>query len=142
MLGLEAMERILKESKSFMLGVCACGCSVTIPVRTREGLIRRFGYQHNMKFLHKYGQESSRWKNGTTRMKKGYVIDSKKNYIHRLVWEEHNKASLLKWADVHHINGKRDDNVWYNLQAMIKSKHSRDYSGMKKNMKDRFCFVL
>lgn len=47
---------------------------------------------------------------------------------HRLVWEEHNKASLLPWTDVHHINGDRADNRPENLEAMMKGQHTRNHN--------------
>jgi len=74
-------------------------------------------------------------------MNNGYLCNTNKKLIHRVVWEEHHNACLLKWADVHHKNGIRDDNVWYNLEAMMKSRHSREYSGKKIDMTNRFCFI-
>ena len=52
---------------------------------------------------------------------------------HRLVYEEYHKCCLLPWTDVHHLNGKRDDNRIENLEAMMHGQHTKithrkDYS--------------
>ena len=49
----------------------------------------------------------------------GYVLE------HRLVWEQHNKAILLPYADVHHIDKNKINNDINNLQAMIHNQHMK-----------------
>lgn len=51
---------------------------------------------------------------------------TKENYVkeHRLIWEQHHKASLLPWAHIHHINGIRDDNRIENLQGLTHGQHT------------------
>lgn len=68
----------------------------------------------------------------------GYILEYSPNhhfaqksghvYQHRLVWERHNKATLLPWGIIRHKNGKTDDNRIENLKAMMyndKAKFSR-----------------
>jgi hypothetical protein len=49
--------------------------------------------------------------------KQGYVLE------HRLVYEQYHKCSLLPWADIHHVNGKKDDNRIENLQPYTHGQH-------------------
>lgn len=70
--------------------------------------------------------------------RKGYVrimntshpFVSSNGYVpeHRLVWEEHNKAILLPWTDIHHINGVRDDNRIENLKPVFHRQHTIDHN--------------
>jgi hypothetical protein len=53
---------------------------------------------------------------------------------HRLVWEKHNNAILLPWANVHHINRVKTDNRIENLEAMMNAEHQRKYSNGKDRM--------
>ena len=55
----------------------------------------------------------------------GYVRE------HRLVWEKHNKAILLPWADVHHINENIQDNRIENLQAMTHGQHRSKHKKLR-----------
>jgi hypothetical protein len=51
--------------------------------------------------------------------KNGYVMK------HRYVWEQHHKASLLLWAEVHHIDNNPRNNEITNLVAMMSYQHQR-----------------
>jgi hypothetical protein len=42
---------------------------------------------------------------------------------HRIIWEEINKACLLRWGIVHHINNIKSDNRIENLFAMSSREH-------------------
>jgi len=60
--------------------------------------------------------------------KQGYIIVKTANgwkREHRVIWEEHHKASLLSWIHIHHKNGNRQDNRIENLEAMPKPNHSK-----------------
>ena len=60
-----------------------------------------------------------------------------RKYLHRLVWEEYNKACLLHWITVHHINHIKTDNRIENLEAMMHSDHVILHK--TKDMNDRVC---
>lgn len=77
----------------------------------------------------KKGKQSSNWKGGRVIDKKGYVHIWKpghpnavmgygKQYVleHRLVMSEHLGRALFRHENVHHKNGKRDDNRLENLE--------------------------
>ncbi len=134
-------------TRDFILGICNCGCSQTIPIRNTQGKLARFIHGHNGKLKdhsisgHKYslgdcsGPNNHKWKGGISKDTKGYIQILKPNHPfadsrgytrqHRLVWEQHNNAILLPWADVHHINGDIVDNRIGNLQAMMHGDHTK-----------------
>jgi hypothetical protein len=109
---------------------CGCGCCELISSINKLGKPARYKHGHNSK-----RQNNPNWRGGKYYDDRGYIKISKPThkfkdirgyvYEHRLVWEEYNKASLLPWADVHHINGIKNDNAPSNLEAMMKSEHSR-----------------
>jgi hypothetical protein len=80
-------------------------------------------------------EKAARWKGGrwiqkVRQLKYCFVYDPDhhfniKKYVleHRLVWENHNKAVLLPWADIHHKNGNTLDNRIENLELMSHSQH-------------------
>ena len=78
------------------------------------------------KILAKTGKRSSHWKGGRHTDRLGYVQVWKPEhpnariagYIHehRLVMSEHLGRPLKKFENVHHVNGKRDDNRLENLE--------------------------
>lgn len=124
------MERVLRRSKSFRLGYCTCGKEIAIRNKSKCTLIR---------FAHGHGSHN---KSGRVFDGHGYILRWKAgDYIreHRLVWEEHHNACLLSWSDVHHIDGNKRNNVWYNLKAMTKSNHTTEHQ--TKDMTHRFCSV-
>ena len=63
--------------------------------------------------------------------KNGYLtlcIGNKRQYVHRMVMEEHIGRPLEKYEHVHHINGDRTDNRLENLQLINRSEHLRKHA--------------
>lgn len=93
--------------------LCECGCG---------GLTRwRFVRGH-----------SKKPKAGQTKMKYGWLMEcapdhpfAHRGYVlqHRLVYERHYECCLLRWVDIHHINGIQTDNRIENLQPLTRGKH-------------------
>jgi len=108
--------------------LCACGCGQT-PEFDKH-------YRQN-KFVkgHYKGEVNHKWKSGEIKHSNGYILQyapenrlsNHQGYAmqHRLIWEKYNKASLLPWADVHHINGNKTDNRIENLIAMARKLHGK-----------------
>jgi hypothetical protein len=119
---------------------CLCGCGEIIEnypeeMRGDNGKLRlRFHTPRSFKNGHQNRLDNHPfWKGGKHYDSQGYVLILKKDHHfatkqglvmeHRLVWEQFYQASLLPWANVHHKNGKRDDNRIENLEAMTTSNH-------------------
>lgn len=64
-----------------------------------------------------------------TRKPSGYYskTNGERTLLHRDVWEFH-FGKIPKGWDIHHKNGKRDDNDINNLECLEKAEHTRLYS--------------
>jgi len=123
----------------FILGFCNCPCREWIPIRNKKRKLAKYKHGHN---IAGFGTGNIRWNNGCMLNSGGYrdirVVDhpfaSVRGYVmeHRLVWEKHNNAILLPWADVHHINKNILDNRIENLQAMMHGQHMAHHNALKK----------
>jgi hypothetical protein len=133
-----------ESSTSNNIRLCECGkCNLEVrgwnshthqPIRFRPG--------HNSL----PGEDSRAWKGGeyksgdyiyvsTTSTKRACKIGRDRK--HRVVYEDSRNCCLLPWTDVHHLDNNGLNNVWYNLQAMMKSKHlSVTHYGRKKSKAD------
>jgi hypothetical protein len=61
-----------------------------------------------------------------------YIISSKKECnnrkkLHRLIYEDYYKVSLLDYVDVHHIDGDKTNNDINNLELLTHEEHSRQH---------------
>ena len=94
-------------------------------------------------------KRSRNWKGGRFREPSGYIMIYRPNhpkcnqhgYVreHRLIYEESRNCCLVSWIEIHHINGNRSDNVWYNLRPLTKSAHSRLEN--TKDLTNRICSI-
>lgn len=78
--------------------------------------------------VRKKGEESSSWKGGRYfNTRDGYIMvyvgNGKHRPEHRLVMEEYLGRKLTLNEEVHHINGKKDDNRLENLKVVVKEMH-------------------
>lgn len=138
---------------SFLLGFCDCGCGKNLRkiYHGKKSIKFRQGHASSLRI----GEKNSNWK-GIEKKQSGYISiydpkhprKTKQNRVlkHRLLYEEYHKCCLLSWSDVHHINGKKDDNRIENLIAIKHGDHSRithignHYTlGKHKNTSDRIC---
>ena len=76
----------------------------------------------------KKGEESASWKGGRYfNSRDGYIMvyvgEGKHRPEHRLVMEERLGRALTLNEEVHHINGKKDDNRIENLKLVVKEMH-------------------
>jgi len=79
---------------------------------------------------------------------KGYVYGGMKSYelvppcgsmmVHRRMFEEFYKCCMLKWGDVHHKNGDKQDNRIQNFEGIMHGKHS-SISKKRGDRSDRKC---
>lgn len=85
------------------------------------------------------GSENGHWKGGVVKRKNGYVYiwnpghpnADKTGYVpeHRLVAEKKVGRSLRSKEVVHHINGKKDDNLPSNLFVCTQNEHINIHRG-------------
>jgi hypothetical protein len=121
--------------------LCKCGCGEEIiykrhhkwfPPKYKRG---HYAKLPNIKGFAAKGENHWAWKGGVRYHGLGYryrwnprhPFATKEGYIleHRLVWETHNKATLLSWTDIHHKNENILDNRIENLEPMFHGDHSR-----------------
>jgi hypothetical protein len=106
--------------------------------------------------LSRRGINNSRWKGGRKLRGGGYWLILRPNhrfansqgYVreHRIIVEDQWNCCLLPWADVHHRDGDKQNNVWYNLWPMMRGQHTM-LSEPEKRLpyrpipNDRRCFI-
>jgi hypothetical protein len=103
---------------------CECddpSCTEMIPIKTVSFEPMRFAKGHHMKCNGHWN-----YKNGICKREGKYTtrrINGVSKLDHRIVYEEYYQCCLLPWIEIHHINGKRDDNRIENLQPLTKKQH-------------------
>jgi hypothetical protein len=115
---------------------CACGCGKKIWDRDSRGRPRKYAHGHNGHYIWgRRGEQNGRWKGGRKRDSDGYCLVKKPNHPHtnnhgyvrehRLVYEESRNCCILPRIDVHHRDGDKTNNVWYNLMLVLPSQHAK-----------------
>jgi glycosyltransferase involved in cell wall biosynthesis len=132
--------------KNFVLGFCACGCGIEIPIRNKKKLLSRFVKNHHTKIVkHNWmpkGKDHYKYKNGITKSR-GYNILVAKEHPKaiqsnsyripesHLIFEHYLKilfdedVYIPKGIDIHHIDRNKQNNSLINLQPMSKKEHSK-----------------
>ena len=134
--------RVIKRFKPFILGKCRCGCNEDIPIRSRRHKrLRMFKNNHHVR-----GAGNSKYRNGFKDSPYGYLLFRQKNHrtadvdgyipFHRWVYEIMYQCSLLPWAIVHHLDGRKRHNVWWNLALTDRRRHPSFHID---DMSDRYC---
>lgn len=118
------------------------GCSVT---HTRR-LLRQAGATRRTGQSTKYrrGEHAPRWKGGKFVSPGGYVfvylpkhpMAASNGYVaeHRLVASESLGICLTSRDEVHHVNGKKDDNRPENLMVISSGKHQKLHADLHKEL--------
>lgn len=72
-----------------------------------------------------------RTKYGTVTEKNGWYYISSNEHghrgkaLHRVIYEDYHKCTLLPWANIHHRNFNKHDNRIENLQLLSASEHQK-----------------
>jgi hypothetical protein len=73
-----------------------------------------------------------------------YIVDTVvggvrfRKQLHRLIYEDYHKITLMPWAVVHHVDGNKLNNDPLNLQAMTRTEHQKlHHTGAKRSEETR-----
>ena len=83
------------------------------------------------------GIDNLNWNGGRIKTTKGYITIPMSDHPfadyngrirqHRKVFEDYYRCIVLPWGDIHHKNGKKDDNRIENLEGMVHGRHSSSH---------------
>jgi hypothetical protein len=118
---------------------CACGCGTKIWNVDDKGQPRKYAPGHSTRGrklnVDRRGERAPGWKGGRYKTKNGYILVHEPDhpqvnangYVpeHRLVYEESRLVCILPWVDVHHKDGNKTNNIWYNLILVSESEHMK-----------------
>jgi hypothetical protein len=129
--------------KNFLIE-CACGfCEEFTTKCDSRGRPRNFIASHTSR-----GSNNANYKNGRTKSLGYCIISTRKDHHtgerhygrvreHIAIFEETHNCCLLDWGVVHHRDGVKSNNIWYNLQGMTLPQHTRLHQ--LKDMTNRKC---
>lgn len=111
-------------------GLCLCGCGGKAPIAkqtsNKYGHVRghpvKYRPGHSVRGL--VGDRNSQWKGGRIVTGEGYIKIRRNGgyvYEHRAVMENILGRKMLATEQVHHLNGKKDDNRPENLELWVRS---------------------
>lgn len=97
---------------------------------------KTLSFEHRQKIAFaNSGENSWFWKGGVSVDDQSYILIKTPNhpykdgrgYVrkHRLIYEDSRNCCLLRWVVIHHKDGDKRNNIWYNLVPMTLSDHSR-----------------
>ena len=84
----------------------------------------------------KYGNASLTWKGyyKITSSKEGNYL----KFLHRVIYEDYYKVTVLDYAVVHHLDGNPKNNNIENLTLMLKSEHTKYHQSNIKKQKKKY----
>lgn len=80
-----------------------------------------------------YPRIYTKW--GTARVRDGYYVVSRKK-LHRLIYEDNHRCTLLPTTHIHHINRNKLDNSIENLIALSPAEHMNEHKILRKKLKE------
>jgi hypothetical protein len=132
---------VIKRYKSFILGICQCGCGKEMDIRTLRGLLRRYIPHHQPIDYSKISREKHpNWKNGERKngkymkiLRRHHPYSDNHGYVfrHRYRMELMLGRYLTRKEVIHHISAKLDENGFLNDDEdnlMLFASHSEHIS--------------
>lgn len=122
---------------------CECGCKTIIDEYDQMGVYRRFVSGHNSKGSGNphYGGGKEKHKEFKYKTKTDHSHPNADKYghmrLHVWLYTTYHKCCMLKWSQIHHIDGDTLNNEISNLVGVMRSTHRRSH--MTVDMSNRVC---